>query len=98
MAKILLDVSEENLGTLLLVLNNLKEGLVNKIEVNPIQENSLSPQPVQSSSVGVKTPKREPRYQPKANKVVYEEEQMGLVSRGKYLDPKSFKEKLLGKQ
>jgi hypothetical protein len=95
MAKILLDVSEENLGTLLLVLNNLKEGLVNRVEVNPLLEKGA----MSSTEKGdTQVRKREPRYQPKANKVVYEEEQMGLVSRGKYLDPKSFKEKLRGRK
>jgi len=98
MAKVLLDVSEENLGTLLLVLNNLKEGLVKKVEVNPAEVNLAEATSAYSSPSVAKRPKREPRYQPKANKVVYEEEQMGLVSRGKYLDPKSFKEKLQGKR
>ena len=98
MAKVLLDVSEENLGTLLLVLNNLKEGLVKKVEVNPAEVNLAGAASAHSSPSVDKKPKREPRYQPKANKVVYEEEQMGLVSRGKYLDPKSFKEKLQGRR
>jgi len=91
MAKVLLDVSEENLGTLLLVLNTLKEGMINKIEVNPANASEVFTNSVQKQ-------KREARYQPKVNKVVYEEEQMELVSRGKYLDPKSFKEKLRGRK
>ena len=84
MAKIVLDVNDENLGAVITVLNSLKEGLISQMEVSSKTE-------LQKDEV-----KKEKftRYQPKTQKVIYEEEQDQLKSMGKYLDPAEFKKRL----
>jgi len=83
-AKIVLDVNDENLGAVITILNSLKEGLIAEMEVSSKTE-------LQKDEV-----KKEKftRYQPKTQKVIYEEEQDQLKSMGKYLDPAEFKKRL----
>jgi len=66
MNKITLSVNDENLDTLLIILNNLKSGLISNIETN------------------AKNSKRQTRYQPKVNKVIYEQESGTNDTSGKY--------------
>jgi len=70
--KITLDVKSNDLETVLLVLNNLKDGLIENIEVD---------------KEGVKN---STAYNPKTNKVIYENEKLD----GKYLNPENFKKRL----
>jgi len=79
MAKIVLDVQEKDLGTVITVLNSLKEGLISKMEVN---------------SQGSESKQKATRYQPKTQRVIYEQEQSELQKMGKYIDPKEFKRRL----
>jgi len=72
MSKITLEVDNKDIQTVLLILNNLKMGLIKNIE----SDKKLDP----------KT-----RYQPKTNKVIYENEQMGKSLSGKYMNAASFK-------
>lgn len=72
MNKITLDVKSNDLETVLLVLNNLKDGLIENIEVD---------------KEGVKN---STAYNPKTNKVIYENEKLD----GKYLNPENFKKRL----
>jgi hypothetical protein len=81
MKEIKLKVPEENVETLMSILQNLKSGLINSIEVD---DKSIK--------------KRATQYQPKANKVIKEEESGTHDKSGKYLDPKAFKEKLKRKK
>ena len=83
MAKIVLEVDEKNLGSVITVLNSLKEGLVLNMEVNSLTQVDIEDKR-----------KKFTRYQPKSNKVIYEEEQGKLESMGKYLDPTEFKKRL----
>ena len=83
MAQVVLDVNDTELGNLLVVLHALKEGMVNSIEV----EGSAVTKP---STLRQK----QTRYQPKKDRVIYEEEQNVLHTQGKYLDPAAFKKRL----
>lgn len=83
MAKVILDVKEENLGAVLTVLNALKSDLIQKMDVTTnIEHNEVKKQ--QSTT----------RYQPKQNRVIYEEEQLDLQKSGKYLNPSEFKKRM----
>lgn len=84
MAKIVLNVSDENLGSVITVLNSLKEGLITSFEVNAS---------VQSGAISKPT-KKHVRYQPKTAKVIYEQEQLELEKMGKYINPAEFKKRL----
>ncbi|MEN4053129.1 MULTISPECIES: hypothetical protein [Sulfurimonas] len=83
MAKIVLDVNDENLGTVISILNNLKEGLITSIDINTRLKDSTE-----------RKVQKHTRYQPKTDRVIYEEEQASLKSMGKYLDPAEFKKRL----
>ena len=83
MAKIVLDVNDENLGTVISILNNLKDGLITSIDINTTLQKTSE-----------KKVQKHTRYQPKTQKVIYEEEQDSLKSMGKYLDPVEFKKRL----
>lgn len=72
MSKITIDVKSENIQVILSILENLKDGLVENIEV----DKSVS--------------RYKPAYQPKANKVIKENEPVS----GKYIDSASFKQRL----
>ncbi len=78
--KITLEVTNENLGSVVTILNSLKEGLIEKMEVQSIGTSNI----------------REPktRYQPKEKKVIKEQEQSELEKMGKYIDPVEFKKRL----
>jgi len=78
--KITLEVSNENLGSVVTILNSLKEGLIEKMEVE-----SLSTSTTRAPGT---------RYQPKENKIIKEEQQSELEKMGKYIDPQEFKKKL----
>ncbi len=84
MAKIVLDVSDENLSSVITVLNSLKEGLITSLEVNASVQSSPSPKPL----------KKHLKYQPKTAKVIYEQEQQELEKMGKYINPAEFKKRL----
>ena len=83
MAKIILDVKDENLGVVLSILNNLKDGLIATIDINATIDKTVE-----------KKSKKHTRYQPKTQRIIYEEEQESLKSMGKYLDPAEFKKRL----
>jgi len=83
MAKIVLNVSDESLGTVITILNNLKDGLIENIDINTTLEKSVE-----------KKVQKHTRYQPKTNKVIYEDEQEQLKSLGKYIDSSEFKKRL----
>ena len=72
MSKITIDVNNNNLDTVLLILNNLKNGLIENIDVDKGAE------------------KHSTTYNPKTNKVIYENEKLD----GKYLNPANFKKRL----
>jgi len=78
MAKIVLEVDEKNLGSIVTILSSLKDGLITDMEV--------------SSSSKVEQ-KKVTRYQPKKDKVIYENEQEELSKNGKYLKPSEFKKR-----
>jgi hypothetical protein len=77
MKEIKLKVSDENLQTLMNILENLKSGLIQSIEID-----------------GEINKKRQSRYQPKANKVVYEHESGEHDKSGKYISPSAYKARL----
>jgi len=83
MAKIVLDVDDDSLGTVISILNNLKDGLISSMDINTTIENKAE-----------KKVQKYTRYQPKTQKVIYEDEQDELKSMGKYLDPSEFKKRL----
>jgi len=95
MPKIVLEVAMENMGSVVTVLNSLKDGLIKDIQIE-----SQDVQAFKSTveKVEKKINKRKAQYQPKTNRVIYEEEQQSLASSGKYLDPKAFKERLRQKK
>jgi len=82
--KIVLEVDENNLGSVITLLNSLKEGLITKMEVSSCLRE-------ESSKTDTK---KFTRYQPKTDRVIYEEEQSELKSMGKYLDLAEFKKRL----
>jgi len=83
-AKIVLEVDDTNLGSVITVLNALKDGLIVKMEINSLtQEESKESQN-----------KKFTRYQPRVQQVNYEEDQEKLTSMGKYIDPSEFKKRL----
>ncbi len=82
MATITLEVSEENLGSVITVLTNLKENLIETMDVQSTTSLKQTPQPSPT------------RYQPKTQRVIKEEEQGSLERRGKYISPSEFKKKL----
>jgi len=85
MTKIVLDVNDENLGSVITVLNSLKEGLIEKMEVETLLDTTAKS-------------KKFTRYQPKTDRVIYEEEQASLEKMGKYVNPAEFKKKLQQKR
>ena len=75
MAKITLEVENKNVDTLLTILQNLKEGLIEDITVD-------------KKSIYNKPKRSEPA------KPLQSAPQPVSVSRGKYIDPQTFKERL----
>lgn len=73
MQEINIKVDDKDLETVLLILNNLKSGLIKELKC-------------------AKELKRSTQYQPKSNKVIYEDETNSLG--GKYLNPSAYKAKL----
>lgn len=77
MKQIKLNIKDEKLETVMNILNNLKDGLIESIEVDGVQ-----------TSISTFT-----KYQPKTNKIVYENEK----PQGKYLSASAYKAKLVEK-
>ncbi len=77
MKEIKLKVADENVDTLMNILENLKSGLINSIEVD-----------------GKSSKTRTTKYQPKANRVVYEHESNENDRSGKYISPSAYKARL----
>ena len=73
----ILNIKDEKLETVMNILNNLKDGLIDSIEVDGVQT----------------TTSTFTKYQPKTNKVVYENEK----PQGKYLSASAYKAKLVEK-
>lgn len=90
MAKVILDVDDKNLDTVLTILKNLKSGLV---------KNMTTDSAVVSSSVKKTSPNK---YMSKSNykqklqqqKVLEDEFLPSTTSNSRYLSPKDFKDKL----
>jgi len=78
MNEIKLSVKDENLKTVLTILQNLKLGLISEIESD-------------SKRVGVK---RASQYQPRLNTIIKEENSGTADSSGKYLNASAFKNRL----
>jgi len=83
-AKIILDVNDENLGAVITVLNSLREGLISHMKVSSKTEFREQQNKKEKFT----------RYQPKTQRVIYENEQENLKSMGKYIDPAEFKKRL----
>lgn len=77
MNEIKISVEDKNLETVLLLLTNLKEGLVNNISTN-----------------GRQTTSRPTQYQPKAGRIIKEEESGTNDSSGKYANANAYKQRL----
>lgn len=93
MAKITLDIDDKNLGTVLNILENLKSGLVKKIDVN--KNTNLKPV---SSSLASSQNKRylsKDKYKQKLQQKVLEDDFLPKQKSGsKYLSPNEFKNRL----
>ncbi len=74
-----LTVDEKNLDTLLTILNNLKEGLIVKIQTNVTQNTKID---------------RPTKYKPRVNTIIREENSGTNDTNGKYINPAAFKQKL----
>ena len=81
MPEIKLTVDEKNLETILTILNNLKTGLLDAIEVN-----------------GNTIKQRIPKYQPKYNQIIKEEDSGTYDTSGKYVSPAAYKQRLKSKK
>ena len=78
MNEITLSVENENLETVLTILNNLKIGLLAEIQLDN-----------QAFKIKKKT-----QYQPKVNTIIKEESSGTADTSGKYMNPASYKKKL----
>ena len=79
MNEIKLHVDDKNLQTILTILENLKNGLVEDIQVN-------------STSNKAKIPKT--KYQPKTNKIIKEEDSGTSDKNGKYMSASAYKQRM----
>lgn len=88
MAKIILDVNDKNIKTIMLILENLKPGLINNI-------NNAQAKPISSSLDSTNKYTSKDKYKKRLNNNVLEDEFLDKnTSRGKYLNPSSYKAKL----
>ncbi len=78
MNEIKLSVDDENLETVLTVLNNLKDGLIKTVDVNGEEG----------------TKKRATQYKPKTNTIIREENSGTNDISGKYLNPNAYRQRL----
>ncbi|MBC8238265.1 MAG: hypothetical protein H8E76_08540 [Helicobacteraceae bacterium] len=78
MNEIKLSVKNENLETVLTILNSLKTGLLNEIQLDD-----------RALKIKNKT-----QYQPKTNTIIREENSATADTSGKYMNPASYKKKL----
>lgn len=95
MAKISIDVKEENLPIILNILENLKDDLINKLEVSNLQK----VEPVSSSISNHQNKKylSKDKYKQKLNQKIQEDEFLPkTASTNKYLSKDEFKKKLKG--
>ena len=94
MAKIILDIDDKNLPTVLNILENLKTGLIKNTSVDKLQKTA---KPV-SSSISNQTNKKyisKEKYKQKLNQRPLEDEFMTKsTSTGKYLSKEDFKNRL----
>ena len=82
MNEIKLSVDEKNLKIVMNILENLKDGLIEKIETN-----------FKTSKT-----KRTTQYQPKTNTIIREEESGTSDTNGKYINAAAYKNKLKSKK
>ena len=82
MNEIKLSVDEKNLKTVMNILENLKDGLIEKIETN-----------YKTSKV-----RRITQYQPKTNTIIREEESGTSDASGKYINAVAYKNRLKSKK
>jgi len=82
MNEIKLSVNEKNLKIIMNILDNLKDGLIEKIEINS-----------KTSKV-----RRATQYQPKTNTIIKEEESGTSDKNGKYINAEAYKNRLKSKK
>ncbi len=82
MQEIKLSIDDKNLDLVMSILNNLKSGLIENIE----------------SSKTTTMKRKHTAYQPKTNKVIYEETPEQSTQSGKYANPAAYKERLKKKK
>jgi len=81
MNKITLSVDDKNLETVMNILQNLKNGLIDKIETNDKISNV----------------RKTTQYQPKTNTIIREEESGTSDTSGKYISAKAYKDRFKAK-
>ena len=78
MNEIKLSVDDKNLKTVMNILQNVKNGLIDEIETNAKTSNVRKPT----------------RYQPKTNTIIREEESGTSDTSGKYINARAYKDRL----